>query len=149
MNDKIHKKCPYCGEVKLYSDFNRNKSSYDGYCSWCRVCDNEKHREYRTIHSEEIKEKKKAYYKRTYKKNPELNRQKHFKRCYGITIEQAEEIYKRGCAICRSVENLCIDHCHKTGSIRDCLCSNCNKGLGLFKDSIDLLDKAKEYLCQH
>lgn len=39
-----------------------------------------------------------------------------------------------------------IDHCHKTGDIRGMLCHNCNAGLGHFKDSIELLNKAEEYL---
>ncbi len=60
------------------------------------------------------------------------------------------------CAICGNPEiaidqrgklrNLAVDHCHKTGKIRGLLCTNCNKGLGHFKDSPDLLTKAIEYL---
>lgn len=38
------------------------------------------------------------------------------------------------------------DHNHKTGKIRGILCSHCNKGLGFFKDSPELLLKAAQYL---
>jgi hypothetical protein len=41
---------------------------------------------------------------------------------------------------------LSIDHCHNTGKVRGLLCDHCNKGLGLFKDNIDYLNKAIEYL---
>lgn len=38
------------------------------------------------------------------------------------------------------------DHNHKTGEQRKLLCSNCNKGLGLFRDSTYFLDRAVGYL---
>ncbi len=39
-----------------------------------------------------------------------------------------------------------IDHCHKTGKIRGLLCNECNKGLGCFKDDIEFLKQAINYL---
>lgn len=42
-----------------------------------------------------------------------------------------------------------LDHCHITGKIRGFLCSNCNTGLGLFKDNINLLESAIKYLRTH
>lgn len=39
-----------------------------------------------------------------------------------------------------------IDHCHTSGKIRGLLCEWCNKGLGHFKDDLDLLSKAINYL---
>lgn len=39
-----------------------------------------------------------------------------------------------------------LDHCHTTGKFRGNLCENCNLGLGRFKDSIDNLNKAIDYL---
>lgn len=39
-----------------------------------------------------------------------------------------------------------IDHCHKTGRLRGLLCTNCNRGLGHFKDSPRLLELAIKYL---
>ena len=55
------------------------------------------------------------------------------------------------CAICGRVPNkkekrLSIDHDHKTNEVRGLLCSNCNAGLGMFKDDIDFLNSAVRYL---
>lgn len=59
------------------------------------------------------------------------------------------------CYICNKQENLSknheilnIDHCHKTGIVRGLLCNNCNVGIGLFKDNIEILEKAILYLKQ-
>lgn len=60
------------------------------------------------------------------------------------------------CAICKKeeitkfrdgrIKRLAIDHCHVTGYIRGLLCSNCNTSLGGFKDSIEYLKEAINYL---
>lgn len=79
---------------------------------------------------------------------------------YGIGEGDFEAVYqafKGRCGICgtpllretkgKSTKNrACLDHDHKTGNIRGILCHNCNSGLGLFKDDVKLLEKAKEYL---
>lgn len=61
------------------------------------------------------------------------------------------------CAVCREPEvskrkgavlNLAVDHCHKTGRVRGLLCSSCNGGMGLFKDSPERLMAAIRYLQQ-
>jgi hypothetical protein len=59
------------------------------------------------------------------------------------------------CKICGESESgmfqgkqkrLSVDHDHKTGKIRGLLCCSCNVGLGVFKDSPELLRKAIKYL---
>jgi hypothetical protein len=54
------------------------------------------------------------------------------------------------CAICRAHQpggkGWCIDHCHTTGAVRGILCSQCNLGLGQFRDDIGLLAAASNYL---
>ena len=82
---------------------------------------------------------------------------KYLKRTYGMSKYEYDELHNnnRKCEICGSVGfilnkdskiKLVIDHCHHTNEIRGILCHNCNRALGLFKDSITNLKKAIEYL---
>lgn len=62
------------------------------------------------------------------------------------------------CAICGEPEigsqngvvmRLAIDHCKKTNKIRELLCANCNRGLGMFGENIEILASAIKYLTKH
>lgn len=50
------------------------------------------------------------------------------------------------CMICASTYKLHLDHCHKTGAFRGILCYSHNVGIGFFKDSVDELQKAINYI---
>lgn len=53
------------------------------------------------------------------------------------------------CLICGKFideETSHLDHCHRTGRARGALCSACNAGIGMFRDSTRLLEKAIRYL---
>ena len=51
------------------------------------------------------------------------------------------------CAICGNEDRkLQLDHCHETLEFRGWLCTTCNVGLGKFKDSIEMLERALKYL---
>jgi hypothetical protein len=71
------------------------------------------------------------------------------RRQYGITLAEYEEMLKAQdykCAICGNEDEvegrrLAIDHCHTKGNVRGLLCGKCNRGLGLFYDNLDLLEK--------
>jgi len=71
-----------------------------------------------------------------------------------FSFEDAQRLrFKQGnqCAICERPETargrtLSLDHNHVTGKVRGFLCSNCNNGLGRFKDSSQLLQNAILYL---
>lgn len=55
------------------------------------------------------------------------------------------------CAICNKHQSECkkslsVDHNHVTGEVRGLLCSQCNVGLGMFKENEDSLINAIKYL---
>lgn len=64
--------------------------------------------------------------------------------------QKPDKIFK--CPICGKssipgiTANIVIDHDHSTGLARTWLCDSCNTGLGRFKDSIELLEKAIAYI---
>lgn len=72
---------------------------------------------------------------------------------FNLTLEQYEVLLAKQngtCAICSVTHShgrkLSVDHCHKTGKIRGLLCAQHNTALGSFKDDINDLYKAIEYL---
>jgi Recombination endonuclease VII len=75
---------------------------------------------------------------------------------YGLSTDDGNtllEAQKYQCAICGVPEvvapgngSLHIDHDHATDHVRGLLCSNCNRGLGFFKDDPALLLEAARYL---
>lgn len=53
------------------------------------------------------------------------------------------------CGICNTKPQvLYVDHCHNTGSVRGLLCSQCNTGIGMFKDDPARLASAIKYLAR-
>jgi hypothetical protein len=84
-------------------------------------------------------------------------RAQKLRREYDITPEEWDQLFEaqgRLCAICKSSEPGCprgwsTDHCHDTERVRGILCPRCNKGLGLFRDSVESLKTAISYLITH
>ena len=81
---------------------------------------------------------------------------------HGLTTAEVSakaEIQGNACALCEEVftKTPHLDHDHGccpprnscSGCRRDLLCGNCNRGLGLFKDSPFLLQRAIAYLAKH
>lgn len=85
---------------------------------------------------------------------------------YGINNGQRKQLLdKQGnkCAICfkdiyfkgqtikgdDNTNAAVLDHCHATMKIRGILCTSCNRGLGLFKDSPDILNSAIKYILKN
>ncbi len=95
---------------------NKTKSGFDSWCKECRAS-------YRS-------ETRRGLYRSM------------------ISDEALKDIIEtvKECVICGSVEDLVVDHCHKTNIIRGMLCNHCNRGLGNFKDDPELLEFARMYL---
>ena len=97
-------------------------------------------------HRDRTNAKSRAYY-HAY---PEKRINRHYKKNYGITIDDYNRILldqNGGCAICgNALSKLQVDHCHKSGEVRGLLCKDHNMLLGLAKDNIQILDNAIKYL---
>ena len=89
-----------------------------------------------------------------YNNNKDELRCKRLQRVYGISLDDYNILLDRQdgkCAICGVLEcntgrNFAVDHCHSTNKIRGLLCSKCNRGIGMFDDSIEHLQHAIAYL---
>ncbi|WP_372341288.1 endonuclease VII domain-containing protein [Streptomyces sp. CC224E] len=114
-----HKRCPQCEVVKPHAEWERNKSSSDGWSSYCRSC------------------------------RAERNRISYFKRKYGLTPAELDELVQQQkgvCCICLDAPAEHVDHCHETGRVRGVLCFSCNAALGQFKDRPDAIRRAAAYV---
>lgn len=86
--------------------------------------------------------------------NPEKLKAHLRKFNYGITEKEFNDkliLQNNKCAICCNdfTKTPHVDHDHATHKFRDLLCSDCNLGLGRFKDSVRYLDNAIQYLLKH
>lgn len=82
------------------------------------------------------------------------------KKAYGVSKKRYVHMMKRQdgkCLICGMVStnpwmkdhlpiDLFVDHCHTTGKVRGLLCHFCNAGLGFFRDNVENLANAINYL---
>lgn len=142
---EVDRICTKCFTAKPLTNFYFDKTGKYGRGYFCKVCANVSAR---TNHRKRIASD--PSYK-AYKKD------KYIKNRHGITLHEYEEKLASQnfeCAICKvklptSGPYTHLDHDHKTGKLRDFLCTNCNRGLGHFQDSQKLLVKAAQYLNTH
>ena len=89
------------------------------------------------------------------RKGPAVKAEEHLLKAYGMTLKEKEEIIRKNnglCPICRTDRPdmwWTVDHCHRTGKIRDVICDKCNKMLGLAKDNPFTLLTAAHYVSNH
>jgi cupin superfamily acireductone dioxygenase involved in methionine salvage len=157
------KTCPQCKKIKNVAEFCKDKYKVDKLKSICKECQKEidkkqyiRDREKELKNSKKNNKEKPDYVKNWRKENKELCCEYSDKYRYKLKKSEIEEIRKRRkfdkCMICgvtaeqSRFKRLCIDHNHENKEIRGFLCDNCNTALGLFKDSIKILEEAKKYL---
>ena len=142
------KMCIACGEIKPLNMYTKNAASRDGHIGTCKKCKAKQQRKRRAKAKAADAPTEKAI------KDAKRRRNNHLKINYGIDESVYRKMYaaQHGvCAICKQPESiegrrLCVDHSHTTGDVRGLLCSNCNRGIGLLKDSPELLRNAFHYL---
>lgn len=126
---KTLKKCSVCKEEKLSSEFYFDYTASSGLQTACKDCGR----------------KNTSRWQRTGR--------------YGLKPGEYEEmLISQGgtCGICKTVTpglgptgkpaRWRIDHNHETNNVRGLLCSLCNTGLGMFKDSPEILQRAIKWI---
>lgn len=128
------KLCSRCGSVKDRTDFNRSAGHPSGLHSWCKDC---------------CSEQKRDRYRR---ESAVINLKSRAAR-FGVSVEYLQALiteHDGRCAICAgpcvSGRQLAVDHNHQTGQVRGLLCGNCNRAIGLLKDSRAVAQAAADYL---
>ncbi len=149
----IVKVCKVHGELKLietYLQYSKHKEKKYSYYQ-CRQCVSlKKKRLYDLNPRKHIEHSLKT---RAKYRDKILIRDKEWKIKQIMPLEKYNNLLIKQnnlCAICKKKQSgnkrLSIDHCHKTLKIRGLLCHYCNTALGSFKDSIELLQSAIDYL---
>lgn len=139
----------YCSKCRLSKEpekFHVSHNEKDGLQPWCIDC--------RKEHARRNPGPRRAAVKRWQKRNPEIVKKKRRERTlavYGLSPDEFLTLLARQnfkCKICQESigSRAHIDHDHETNRIRGCLCTQCNVGLGMFKESKDLLAKAITYI---
>tara|TARA_R110001583_G_scaffold69502_2_gene197034 strand:- start:2070 stop:2567 length:498 start_codon:yes stop_codon:yes gene_type:complete len=138
--------------------YYNNKEKAKAYLKDYREANREKAKAYAKVYRKANKEKLKTKKKAWRKANPERDKSSRLKRVYNITLKERNLMLKKQnnkCKICKITfckikkfrnDTACIDHCHTTNKVRGILCNMCNKGLGHFKDSTEILTNAINYL---
>lgn len=170
-------KCLVCLEEKSRDQFHKQSKSKTGLQFRCKVCDKQWHSERYLRDKEKILAQSKVWRKENAEKDearakiwrdkyPEkvkIYQRKTHLRKYGISLDEYNKMFEDQnglCYICHQPEqfihhmtkkpaSLAVDHCHNTGETRRLLCKSCNNGLGLFKDSPEILRNAANYLESH
>ena len=137
---ETHKECRKCKALKVHSDFHRDTSNKYGLAYWCKEC---------------VSINSRFHHAKRRRESPEYSEQKrnqHYQTKYGFSSERYDSMWvnQKVCAICKTPLlggfQTHLDHSHVTGKLRKFLCTNCNRGLGHFKENPKILSFAIQYL---
>ena len=133
----VTKICKTCEVEKLVTEYQKDITKKDHLRPYCKECTSKRRKQLLS---------------------KEMIRQRNLEKNFG---KGALDVYKKlfeeqggVCAICSTPENgrysnLSIDHNHDTNEIRGLLCNSCNRGIGLLKDSPEVIRKAANYVETH
>lgn len=82
MTDQIlggYKRCPDCGEVKPFSEYNKHGAHKDGLQSSCKECEKRYKKKYRENNKDKVRGYRQTYYKKN--KDKKLDYEARYCRC--------------------------------------------------------------------
>lgn len=140
--------CNFCKQAKSTTEFYRNCGTHDKLASKCKSCDLAAHKVYVEKNRDKVKMSRQEFRKAN---KVRLSVAKNRAKCPPERFKELFEAQQGQCAICglhqdKMRRRIAIDHNHTTKAIRGLLCDNCNRCLGLLKDSTLILEKALGYL---
>lgn len=112
----------------------------------------EKSREYNRSWRNENAERDRANKQAWRDRNPDYSRTYLLKTLYGLSLDDYQTMLDRqdgACALCLKKpgqRNLSVDHDHETGRVRGLLCQKCNRMLGGFEGSVEVLGRTVAYM---
>lgn len=135
------RKCRICGILKEQAEFLIRDKRHGTRRTECKPCLRE-------------------IGKRRYAANPTRHREIMRRATFGLDPGEYEVMLEAQggvCAICGGTstavnprtgqpKGLFVDHCHRTGAVRQLLCQHCNFGLGNFRDDPELMERAASYI---
>jgi hypothetical protein len=119
------KTCTKCGVEKPRTEFYDHPKNKTGKQSRCKIC---------TVLA---------------------GRESQYRIRYNMSLQDKEDMIKaqgNQCAICGyyfqkgKEKHVHVDHCHDTLKVRGILCSYCNTGIGLLKNSPEIMQNAIKYI---
>jgi hypothetical protein len=134
------KKCSKCKVPKPLDDYFRRGDGSGKPRPQCKLCSYVQGASYKRRHPES----RRRYNNQRY--------QHKLLVCYGLTADAYAELLRQqegACAICKlspKRKKLAVDHDHASGMVRGLLCDRCNRAVGLFGDSVLILQQAVAYL---
>jgi hypothetical protein len=154
--------CGKCARTKCRRDFGPRRLSSDGLDTICRECIAKYKRDTwasmpqhkRTAILQSESQRKMAAGPA---RDARLAQKRAVKLRYKYGIEPDDfqhmaDAQRVACAICKTVPpptdrvQLVVDHDHDSDVVRGLLCWKCNAGLGMFKEDVDVLLRAVEYI---
>lgn len=127
---------------QFYKD--RTRGDCLGLKHVCKECDNTRKISWEKVNTPKIKSKNRRQQLRRYwPTSTGAEASKNYQQLFELQLGK--------CFICKRHQSefnqlLSVDHNHITGEVRGLLCSDCNVGLGCFKDNPTLLNDAANYL---
>jgi hypothetical protein len=133
----VSKRCVKCGLSKDLEDFYKTvQRGSEYYRTACKECEKAVQRAKSRLMSQDDM------------------RRKNIKSLYNLTPWEYDNLMIRGCEVCGTFDDLCVDHDHRCcpgrkscgGCIRGVLCGRHNKAEGFLRGSADEARALAEYM---